>query len=121
MTQRDADNDVIRAALGELRAVDERNAPPFHSTMTRSPRAPGPRTLFVRVAFAAAIIIAAAGVYRAVEGRRARLAIPADVLALASWRAPSDVLLETPATNLLRYAPQLGGSLIDTTIQGDLP
>ena len=49
------------------------------------------------------------------EQRKGRLAAETEIVAaqkLAEWRAPSDVLLETPGSEILRTTPRLGESYL---------
>jgi anti-sigma factor RsiW len=84
--------------------------------------APGPR-VWVLAAAAAAVLVAAlltGVVLRRNASRRlaqdlARAVPPTELVAaetLAEWRAPSDVLLETPGREFLRSTPRLGESYL---------
>jgi hypothetical protein len=64
-------------------------------------------------------VVAAVGVYRALSAPP-RLMVPSEVVALSAWRPTTDVLLQTSVRDLLRQSPQLGASLIDINIAGDL-
>lgn len=120
MTEHDRDDEVIRAALADLRAADEREAPAFDAVLARSASASHSRLHVGRLAIAAALVLAAVGVYRALSTLGGpRLTVPSEVVALSAWRPATDVLLETPGKNLLRQTPQLGASLIDISITGD--
>lgn len=120
MTEHDRDDEVIRAALADLRAADEREAPAFDAVLARSASPSRARLHVGRLAIAAALVLAAVGVYRALSTLGGpRLTVPSEVVALSAWRPATDVLLETPGKNLLRQTPQLGASLIDISITGD--
>ena len=122
MTPRDRDYKALRAALQELRLADERDAPSFAAVLAHRasppPQLPG-RPQLRRFAIAAGLVLAAGLAYRGAATRRARLTVPSEVVALSAWRPASDVLLETPVKNLLSQAPQLGASMINTSITGD--
>ena len=126
MTQRDREYEALRAALEELRAGDEGETPAFDAILRlRASRRSLERRQLRRLALAAGLAVAAGlmvatGIgYRAVIARGDRLTVPREVVSLSAWRPASDVLLETPVRDLLK-APQLGASLINTGIPGDL-
>lgn len=119
MTEHDRDDEAMRAALADLRAADEREAPAFDEVLARGASASHSRLHVGRLAIAAALVLAAVGVYRALSARGSRLTVPSEVVALSAWHPATDVLLETPGKNLLRQTPQLGASLIDISITGD--
>ena len=120
MTRRDDDYEALRAALEELRAADEREAPSFAAVLARPARKWSfARALPRRLAIAAGLVLAAGIAYRGSASRRDRLRVPSEVVALSAWRPASDVLLETPVTNLLRQAPPLGASLLNINLKGD--
>jgi hypothetical protein len=67
----------------------------------------------VTAAVAAALIL---------EQRASRMAEDAEIVAaerLAEWRAPSDVLLQTPGQEILRTTPKLGESYLKGLAQKD--
>ena len=120
MTDRDRDYEALRAALADLRAAHEREAPSFDAVLARRPsRSSFARPRLTRLAIAAGLVLAAGITYRVVAGRGERLTVPREVVALSAWRPASDMLLETPLTNLLRESPRLGASLITTRITGE--
>ena len=120
MTDRDRDYEALRAALADLRAAHEREAPSFDAVLARRPsRSSLARPRLTRFAIAAGLVLAAGITYRVVAGRGERLTVPREVVALSAWRPASDMLLETPLTNLLRESPRLGASLITTRITGE--
>jgi anti-sigma factor RsiW len=76
----------------------------------------GPRRAWV-FAGLAAVVVAALTIGWILEQRQSRLAAEDEIAAaqkLAEWRAPSDVLLETPENELLRTTPKLGQSYLKT-------
>jgi hypothetical protein len=108
-------DDLVRDAIADVRAFDQREAPAFEDIVTRR-TAPGrARSLWVVPALAAAVILIAVGV-RARAARRDRLVVPQEVVALTAWRAATDGLLDTHVKPLLTGAPALGASLIDTAL-----
>ena len=117
----DRDDETLRSAFSELRAAEQRSAPSFEDVLAR--RVPSEPTAVAsiarRLALAAALVLAAGFAYRAMGSRTTRLTVPSEVIALSWWRPASDVLLETPASGLLRHVPQLGASLIDSGLKGD--
>jgi hypothetical protein len=119
MTERDRDEETLRAALRDLRDADERAAPDFDAVISRA--ALPSYTLNVgRLAIAAGLLVAAVGV-SALFARRPKLTVPTEVIALSTWRPATDVLLETSTRELLRHTPRLGASLIDISNTGELP
>jgi hypothetical protein len=119
MTERDRDEEVLRAALSDLRNADERAAPGFDTILSRV-ASPSYTLKVARLAIAAGLLVAAVGVY-ALSARPPRLTVPDEVVAFSTWRPATDVLLETSARELLRHTPRLGASLIDIGITGELP
>ena len=118
MTPRDRDYETLRAALQELRAADERSAPPFAAIRGRRTSSRSFARPLTRLAIAAALVLAAGVTVRFT--RRDRLTVPNDVLALSSWRPASDALLDAPVRSLLAEAPRLGASVINVNITGEL-
>lgn len=120
MTRDDRADGAVREAIRELRAADERDAPPFGAVLAR-PRSHQPVGWRAgRLALAAGLVFAAGAgvVYRAV--RPERLTVPSEVIALSAWRPMTDVLLETSNSALLREMPRLGASLITPNYNGEL-
>jgi len=121
VTDHDRVDDSLRGAFDALRVADERGAPSFEDVVAgRAGRNARVWSYWPRLAIAAGLVITAGVAYRAVVTRPPRLAVPSEVVALAAWRAPTDILLETPAKKLLTGAPRLGASLIDTGITGGI-
>jgi hypothetical protein len=69
----------------------------------------------LRLAVAAVVLLAVGSAYRAVT-HSDQLIVPREVIALASWRPSTDVLLETPGRDLLRATPTLGTSILGATV-----
>jgi hypothetical protein len=120
MTERERNDELLRASLADLRAADELEAPAFDAVLARRASTSRARPHVGRLAIAAGLVLAAAGIYRVVSTRAPRLTVPSEVVALSTWRPATDVLLETPGRDMLRYTPQLGASLIDINLTGDL-
>ena len=103
----------LEARFAELRAHDAREAPPFESVRRRPPerRAAFP---WKWVALAAAAVVLVVG--GLTLGRGGSRGTPQPAHPLASWRAPSEVLLETPARELFGPPMPVGASVIDRFI-----
>ena len=109
------DENKLREDFERLRDADRKRAPGFAETCTRA-RAhhsvrSNPRLRPVVMAVAAAVLIAAVWMERTGSFARSG-ASPA----IATWRAPTDVLLDTPGRDLLGAMPALGASVLDTMI-----
>jgi hypothetical protein len=107
------DENEIRRRFAQLRDSDRERAPSFTRTYgraraRRSWRAM-PRVRPVVIAAAAAVVIAAVWLERA---RSFSPSAPAPTI--ATWRAPTDVFLRTPGSELLGTMPALGASVLDT-------
>ena len=109
------DENELRRQFAELRDVDKDRAPAFGHIYGRARaraslrRTPRPRPL-VLVAAAAVVIAALSLAY----GRS--ITPSATTPAIATWRAPTDVLLQTPGSELLSEMPALGASVLDKMI-----
>jgi hypothetical protein len=107
------DENEIRRRFAQLRESDQVGAPSFAQTYVRarSRRTPGAlRVSTVLIAAAAAILIA--GLWQA----NSRSLSPSTTTAIATWRAPTDVLLRTPGSELLGAMPALHKSVLDKMI-----
>lgn len=99
MKNSDRDEQVVRAAIGDLRVADRGAAPTFRSIVTR-PRVARPLPIG-RLALAAALLLALGlGVTRLAR-RPHRFSVPSEVVALSSWRPMTEVLLDTPTRAFL--------------------
>ena len=101
----------IRDRFAQLRESDRVGAPSFAQTYARarSRRTSGAlRVSTLLIGAAAAILIA--GVWQA-HSRSLSLSTTAEI---ATWRAPTDVLLRAPGSALLGAMPALGASVLDT-------
>lgn len=121
------DENELRRRFAELRDADREGAPDFVHTYDRACMDPiwrlqgnlgrksrssrRPRLRVRRL-----VIGAAAAVVLAVLINRARSLSPEVTPEVASWRAPTDVLLDTPGSELLGTMPALGESILDKMI-----
>ena len=109
------DESELRRRFAELREADRERAPIFVQTYRRA-RAGRSWRATVR-ARPLVIGAAAAAMIAAVLLARARLFSPSAVTpTITTWRAPTDVLLRTPGSELLGEMPALGTSVLDTMI-----
>jgi hypothetical protein len=109
------DESEIRDRFAQLREADRLRAPAFAETHLRArSRRSGRAVLRVRpllIGAAAAVVIAA--MWMANERSSSpSMATPA----IATWRAPTDVLLRTPGSELLGTMPALNKSVLDKMI-----
>ncbi len=109
------DDSEIRQRFAQLREADQESAPGFAQTYGRARASRSLRaTRRVRppvIATAAAVVIAALGLAYARS-----FSPPLTAPEIATWRAPTDVLLRTPGSELLGEMPALGASVLDTMI-----
>ena len=112
------DESEIRQRFAQLREADRERAPSFAQTYARArTRRSLGATLRVRplvIGAAAAVVIAA--VWLANARSFSTHSTPPTVAAIAAWRAPTDVLLRTPGSELLGTMPALGASVLDKMI-----
>ena len=109
------DESELRRRFAQLREADRERAPSFAQTYGRA-RAPKSGRAPLRVwplvfGAAAAVVIAALSL---AYGRSFSPA--AATPAIATWRAPTDVLLQTPGSELLGAMPELSKSILDEMI-----
>jgi hypothetical protein len=109
------DESEIRDRFAQLREADRVRAPSFAATHLRSrSRQHGRAILRVRplvIGAAAAVVITAIWLGNA-RPSSPSMATPA----IATWRAPTDVLLRTPGSELLGTMPALSKSVLDKMI-----
>ncbi len=110
------DESELRRHFAQLRAADRERTPGFAQTYARararrSSRAALPMRRLVIGAAAAGVVIAAAWLARP-RSFSSSTATPT----IATWRAPTDILLRTPGSELLGAMPALGASVLDTMI-----
>jgi hypothetical protein len=92
--------DDLRDAFHELRADEQRGVPPFRVSQTRVSAA---HYFRVAVAFLLLLVIGAAVLIR--RQPPARQSSPQSI---STWKAPTDFLLKTPESKLLRTVPAFG-------------
>jgi hypothetical protein len=109
------DERELRSRFAQLREADRAGTPSFAQTYGRAHSHRSLRATWrVRplvIATAAAVVIAAIGLAYARS-----LPPSAATPEIATWRAPTDVLLQTPGSELLGEMPALGASVLDTMI-----
>jgi hypothetical protein len=104
------DNDLGRR-FSRLRNADRAQAPSFTQTYQRARRRSSAAPRGILIGAAAAIVIAAISIGHA-RSRSQTETAPA----ITTWRAPTDVFLWTPGSELLGAMPALGASVLDTMI-----
>jgi hypothetical protein len=99
--------DDLRDAFHELRAEEQRGVPPFRASGLSSVGGRGRPPLHRRYTFAVAtlllLLIGAAMLIR--RQPPARHSLPQSI---STWKAPTDFLLQTPESKLLRTVPAFG-------------
>jgi hypothetical protein len=109
------DDNELRRQFTELREADRHRTPGFAETYGRAhsfrrQRATRRLRPLLTIAAAAVVIAALALSYR-------RSTAPSTTPpAIATWRAPTDVLLQTPGSELLGVMPALSKSILDEMI-----
>jgi hypothetical protein len=96
------DDRELAAAFADLRRQEEGRTPPFDEMVRRVRTRPARAARFLLprpVWLAAAVALAALGVWLGLRAREARPV--AAVPPLAEWRSPTDFLLATPGRDLL--------------------
>ena len=109
------DDNELRRQFAELREADRDRAPGFAQTVER---AHSFRSQRATRRLRPLLIIAAAGVAIAALSLSFRRSTtpPTTTPAIATWRAPTDVLLQTPGSELLGVMPALSKSILDEMI-----
>jgi hypothetical protein len=109
------DDREIRDRFAELRETDRARAPGFAQTFARARARESwrarQRLRPLVISLAAAVVIAAIWLTQA-RSFSPSTATPT----IATWRAPTDVLLRTPGSELLGTMPALGASVLDKMI-----
>ena len=109
------DDSEIRHRFAQLREADRERAPGFAQTYgrARARRSSGAmqRVRPLVIGAAAAVVIAA--VWLANARSFSPHTVTPTIAAIAAWRAPTDVLLRTPGSELLGAMPALGASVLD--------
>ncbi len=111
---RDDEERAIRRAFAALREDDRRHTPNFDRLLSRPATSPRTRATGRRAILAAAVLVAlvtVAGLWWLLPSApMERAEEDATGVSLASWQAPTDVLLETPGRSLFVELPAVGGS-----------
>jgi len=109
------DESELRRRFGQLRETDQGSAPSFAQIYERTRAG---RSLRARrrvrplvIGAAAAVAIAALALSYARSSSSS-----AGTPEITTWRAPTDVLLRSPGSELLGEMPALGASVLDTMI-----
>ena len=108
------DESELRHRFTQLREADRERAPSFAETYVRS-RSRQSRSAIQRVR-PLAIIAAAAAVLIVATWQANTRSFSPSTEAIATWRAPTDVLLRTPGSELLGKMPALNKSVLDKMI-----
>jgi hypothetical protein len=109
------DDSELRRRFTQLRDADRERTPTFAQTNQRARARSASRVpMGVRpLAIAAVATVLTATVWMA----RARSFSHSEIAPeIATWRAPTDVLLDTPGSELLDAMPALGASVLDKMI-----
>jgi hypothetical protein len=108
MTMRDEDQDDsdLRRAFAVLRREEARAAPTFEAVRARAHGGPRRLAPLVGVLVGACVAVAILGIIVL-----DRSAPPPPLAAMEHWIAPTDFLLDTPGSELVRTVPRIGGAL----------
>ena len=109
------DDNEIRSGFARLREADRERAPSFAQTFGRA-RARKSRRATLRVRPLVVGAMAAAAIATIWLAQTRSFSPSAATPAIATWRAPTDVLLQTPGSELLGAMPALGTSILDEII-----
>ena len=109
------DEREIRSRFAQLREADQESVPSFAQTYGRVRARRSWRAVWPLrpLAIGAAAVIATAAISLAYSRS---LSHSVATSSIATWRAPTDVLLRTPGSELLSAMPALGASVLDTMI-----
>jgi hypothetical protein len=109
------DERELRSRFAQLREADQESAPSFAQTHghARARRSRGATLRVGPLVIGAAAVIAMAAIGLAYARSLSPSAATPEI---ATWRAPTDVLLRTPGSELLGEMPALGTSVLDTMI-----
>jgi hypothetical protein len=112
------DDTEIHRRFAQLRETDRESVPGFAQIYGRgrARRRLGamPRAGPLVIGAAAVVLIAAVWIVNARSVSRSTT-VPT-IATIAAWRAPTDVLLRTPGSELLGAMPALGASMLDKMI-----
>ena len=99
--------DDLRDAFHELRAEEQRHAPPFRASVERRPSSAADGRDARRYTYAVAMLMLLM-IGAAMLIRRQPPARPPLRHSISTWKAPTDFLLQTPGSKLLRTVPTFG-------------
>jgi hypothetical protein len=109
------DESELRQRFERLRNADRENVPGFAQTYESARARQGlrvtPRFRPLVIGAAAAVLLVTVWMARARSFSHSET-----TPAIATWRAPTDVLLDTPGSELLGAMPALGASVLDKMI-----
>jgi hypothetical protein len=112
------DDEAFRRAFNSLRTEDARQAPSFDAIVHNRALPVRPLRLgFTVSALTVVLLIVALGVsYRhATSTHYGRSPF------ILAWRAPTDFLLDTPGSQLMREVPQIGNALVPDLTPSAMP
>jgi len=110
------DDAELSSRFAALRREDAIRAPAFARLLAPGAR-PIPRSrLWLSAAAASVLIVAATFAWR-IELHERTVRQSLDAMPLADWRSPTDFLLDTPGSPLLRDVPHIG----DPTLNEPVP
>jgi hypothetical protein len=99
------EDEVLRAAFGELRAIERGMTPAFQCDARAVAR---DSVAIAMRGFAAAVLALFVILTCNSIVQSARAPMPSSYVDMTSWKAPTDFLLETPQSDLLKTVPQFG-------------
>ena len=113
------DENEIRQRFAQLREADREGAPGFAQIYARARsrrnRRVSQRVRPLVIGAAAAVVLAAVWIANA-RSFSSHTAATETIATIAAWRAPTDVLLRTPGSELLEEMPALSASVLDKMI-----
>lgn len=112
MNRRDEDREITRL-LGELRRSDEAAAPDFRSVLARARVSRVTRRSAWRLAAIAVTLVVVAGALLLARRPDSEADLQAAAQTIVGWKAPTDSLLRTPGSELLRSTPRLATDIPD--------
>jgi hypothetical protein len=113
------DDREIRERFAQLRESDREMAPGFARTYARARmrRSVGAMLTVRPLVIGAAAAVVLVAVWLANGRPSSAHTATTPIATIATWRAPTDVLLRTPGNELLGEMPALGASVLDKMIQ----
>ena len=112
------DESEIRQRFARMREADRERVPSFAQTYARARtrRSLGATVPVRPLAIGAVAAVVIAAVWLGSARSFSSHAVTPTIAAIAAWRAPTDVLLRTPGSELLGAMPALGASVLDKMI-----